>query len=67
MRLIGRIIVDYFINLFNRSSRDYREVSGKLAEMKSADKIIQHEERIRIQAVNHFFYHYKISCCIFCF
>jgi hypothetical protein len=49
MRLIGQIVVDYFINLFNRNSRDYREVSKKLSEMKSADKIIQQEERIRDQ------------------
>jgi hypothetical protein len=51
MRLIGRIIVDYFINLFNRSSRDYREVSNKLSEMKSQDKINQQEERMRAQTI----------------
>ena len=51
MRLIGRIVVDYFIDLFNRSSRDYREVSKKLSEMKSLDKINQQEERIRAQSL----------------
>ncbi|CAF4702929.1 unnamed protein product [Rotaria sp. Silwood1] len=43
IRLIIWIIVDYLINLFNRNSRDYREVLNKLAEMKSADKVLQHE------------------------
>lgn len=51
MRLIGRIVIDYFIDLFNRSSRDYREVSKKLSEMKSLDKINQQEERIRAQSI----------------
>ena len=51
MRLIGRIVVDYFIDLFNRSARDYREVSKKLSEMKSLDKINQQEERIRAQSL----------------
>ncbi|CAF0897645.1 unnamed protein product [Adineta ricciae] len=51
MRLIGRIVIDYFIDLFNRSSRDYREVSKKLSEMKSLDKINQQEERIRAQSL----------------
>jgi len=51
MRLIGWIALDYFTDLFNRSSRDYREVSGKLSEMKLQDKIIQQEERIRTQSV----------------
>jgi hypothetical protein len=51
MRLIGQIVVDYFIDLFNRNSRDYREVSKKLSEMKSAEKIIQQEERIRDQTI----------------
>ncbi len=50
MRLIGQILVDYLIDLFNRHSRDYREVSGKLSEMKSQDKINQQEERIRTQS-----------------
>ena len=49
MRLIGQIVVEYFIDLFNRSSRDFREVSNKLSEMKSQDKIEQQEERIRTQ------------------
>jgi len=35
-------------DLFSRNSRDYREVSQKLAEMKSRDKIIQ-KERIRAE------------------
>lgn len=51
MRLIGRIVVDYFIDLFNRSSRDYRDVSRKLSDMKSQDKINQQEERIRAQTI----------------
>jgi hypothetical protein len=51
MRLIARIVVDYFIDLFNRSSRDYREVSNKLSEMKSQDKINQQEERMRAQTI----------------
>jgi hypothetical protein len=50
MLLIGRIVVDYFIDLFNRSSRDFREVSNKLADMKSQDKIDQQEERMQTQA-----------------
>ncbi|CAF0821922.1 unnamed protein product [Adineta steineri] len=49
MRLIGRIVLEYLIDLFNRHSRDYREVSRKLSEMKSEEKINQHEERIRAQ------------------
>ncbi len=49
MRLIGRIVVDYFIDLFNRNSRDFRDVSNKLSEMKSQDKINQQEERMRGQ------------------
>lgn len=61
MRLIGRIVVDYFIDLFNRSSRDYRDVSRKLSDMKSHDKINQQEERIRAQTivatVKSFFHH----------
>ena len=48
MQLIVWIVMDYLIDLFNRSSRDYREVSRKLAEMKSKDKIIQHE-RLRVE------------------
>ena len=44
--LIGGIVVDYVIDLFNRSSRDFREVSRKLAEMKADDKINQ-LERLR--------------------
>ncbi|CAF3646268.1 unnamed protein product [Rotaria sordida] len=48
IRLIICIIVDYFIDFFNRNSRDYREVSNKLAEMKSQDKIFQHE-RMRME------------------
>lgn len=60
MRLIGRIVVDYLIDLFNRNSRDYREVSRKLSEMKAQDKITQQEERIRaqtlVETVNLFFF-----------
>jgi hypothetical protein len=48
MRLIGQIAIEYFINLFNRNSRDYREVLRKLGEMKSEDKTIQ-QERIRLE------------------
>lgn len=51
MRLIGQIVVEYFIDLFNRNSRDYREVSKELADMKSRDKIAQQEERIRSQTI----------------
>ena len=51
MRLIGWIVVDYIIDLFNRSSKDYRNVSKKLSEMKSRDKILQQEERIRAQTI----------------
>lgn len=51
--------MDYLIDLFNRHSRDYREVSRQLAEMKSDDKIIQ-QERIRVETtvggVNQFFF-----------
>lgn len=58
IRLIGWIIIDYLIDLFTRNSRDYREVSNKLAEMKSEDKIVQ-QERIRVETsvgrVNSFF------------
>jgi len=43
IQLIFWIITDYFIDLFNRNSRDYRKVSKELAEMKSKDKIFQHE------------------------
>ena len=50
MRLIAWIVVDYLIDLFNRNSRDYRQVSKELALMKSEDKIHQQEERIRSQA-----------------
>jgi hypothetical protein len=49
MILIFWIMIDYLIDLFNRHSRDYREVSRKLSEMKSHDKINQQEERIRAQ------------------
>ena len=49
MRLIAWIVVDYLIDLFNRNSRDYRQVSKELAMMKSEDKIHQQEERIRAQ------------------
>lgn len=49
VRLIGVIIVDYVINLFNRSSRDFRAVSYKLAEMKSEDKRAQ-QERLRAES-----------------
>ncbi len=42
------IVVDYLTDLFNRNSRDYREVSMKLAEMKSKDKILQ-KERLRVE------------------
>ena len=51
MRLIGQIVVEYLIDLFNRTSRDYREVSKKLSEMKSRDKVAQQEERIRTQTM----------------
>ncbi|CAF4903524.1 unnamed protein product, partial [Rotaria sp. Silwood1] len=43
IRLIGEIITDYFIDLFNQYSHDYRKVSRKLAKMKSEDKVIQRE------------------------
>ena len=49
--LIVRIVADYFIDLFNRSSRDYRKVSSQLVEMKSREKISQQEERIRSQTI----------------
>ena len=49
MLLIFWIMIDYLIDLFNRHSRDYREVSRKLSYMKSHDKINQQEERIRAQ------------------
>lgn len=51
MRLIGWIVLDYLIDLFNRSSKDYRNVSKKLSQMKSRDKILQQEERIRAQTI----------------
>lgn len=51
MLLIGQIVVEYFIDLFNRNSRDYRQVSNKLSEMKSHDKIAQQEERIRCRTL----------------
>jgi len=58
MRLIGRIMMNYLINLFNRNSRDYRDVSRRLFE----DKINQQEEQIRartmVTTVKEFFYHY---------
>ena len=41
-------MMDYLIDLFTRNSRDYREVSKKLAKMKSEDKINQ-QERIRTE------------------
>lgn len=44
IRLIVYIVVDYLTDLFNRNSRDYREVSIQLAEMKSRDKILQQEQ-----------------------
>ncbi|CAF1290556.1 unnamed protein product, partial [Rotaria sordida] len=47
--LIGQIVVDYFIDSFNRHSRDYREVSRKLSQMKTQDKINQQQERTRSQ------------------
>jgi len=62
MRLIGRIMMDYLIDLFNRNSRDYRDVSRRLSEMKSQDKIDQQEEQIRartmVTTVKEFFYYY---------
>ncbi len=62
MRLIGRIMMDYLIDLFNRNSRDYRDVSRRLSEMKSQDKIDLQEEQIRartmVTTVKEFFYHY---------
>jgi hypothetical protein len=48
IRLIGWIIVDYVTDIFSRNSRDYREVSTKLADMKSKDKILQ-KERLRAE------------------
>ena len=48
IRLIGYIIIDYIIDLLNRNSRDYREVSTQLAEMKSRDKI-QQQEQMRLE------------------
>lgn len=57
IQLIGWIVVDYLTNLFNRNSRDYREVSRKLAEMKSQDKFLQ-LERLRAETttgVNSFY------------
>ncbi len=48
IRLIGWIVVDYLTDLFNRNSRDYREVSRQLSEMKSKDKILQ-QERLRAE------------------
>ncbi len=51
MRLIGRIMMDYLIDLFNRNSRDYRDVSRRLSEMKSQDKIDQQEEQIRARTM----------------
>jgi len=48
IRLIVWIFIDYLTDVFNRNSRDYREVSRQLAEMKSKDKIIQ-QERIRAE------------------
>ncbi|CAF4294443.1 unnamed protein product, partial [Rotaria sordida] len=38
MHLIGEIIINYFIDLFNQYSRDYREVSRKLAKMEFEHK-----------------------------
>jgi hypothetical protein len=58
MRSIAYSIIDCLIDLFNRNSRDYREVSRQLDEMKCEDKIIQ-RERIRaetsVETVNEFF------------
>ncbi|CAF4947138.1 unnamed protein product, partial [Rotaria magnacalcarata] len=51
-RLIGQIVLDYFTNFFDRNSRDYREVSKRLGEMKARDKIAQQDQRRRSQAVN---------------
>ncbi|CAF4296585.1 unnamed protein product [Rotaria socialis] len=48
IRLIIWIIVDYFIDFVNRNSRDYREVSNKLAEMKVEDKVFQ-KQRMRME------------------
>ncbi|CAF4583045.1 unnamed protein product, partial [Rotaria sp. Silwood2] len=47
--LIGQIVVDYSIDFFKRNSRDYREVSIQLYQMKTQDKNNQHEERTRSQ------------------
>ncbi|CAM4812248.1 unnamed protein product [Rotaria magnacalcarata] len=52
IRLIGQIVLDYFTNFFDRNSRDYREVSKRLGEMKARDKIAQKDQRRRSQAVN---------------
>ncbi|CAF1302563.1 unnamed protein product, partial [Didymodactylos carnosus] len=41
IKSITKIIVDYWINLFNHYSQDYRQVSRKLAEMKSRDKVVR--------------------------
>ncbi len=55
-------MMDYLIDLFNRNSRDYRDVSRRLSEMKSQDKIDLQEEQIRartmVTTVKEFFYHY---------
>ncbi|CAF3931012.1 unnamed protein product [Rotaria sordida] len=48
MRLIGEIIINYFIDLFSQYSHDYREVSRKLANMKFEHKVIQ-QEYIRLK------------------
>ena len=41
--LIGQLIVNYTIDWFNLNSKDYREVSNKLSDMKSEDKRLELE------------------------
>jgi uncharacterized membrane protein len=43
IRLIVVLITDYLIALFDRNSRDYREVSKQLAQMKLDAKQTQSE------------------------
>ncbi|CAF4004175.1 unnamed protein product [Rotaria sordida] len=45
MRLIGEISINYFIDLFNQYSHDYREVSRKLAKMKFEHKDTVHTKK----------------------
>lgn len=68
--LIGQIVSDYFINLFDRCSHDYREVSKQLAVMKAQDKVNQQQERRHAQAENStvnniFLYHIETKLFVF--